>query len=48
MNELVGFLVEVCPESGLRGFPGAFPREMRDVIRGWGAEEDAEVSNDGS
>ena len=32
----------------MKEFPGAFPREMPDVVRGWGAEEEAEVSNGGS
>jgi hypothetical protein len=38
---------EVCPESGLKGFLGTGSREMSDVVREWGAGEDAEVSNDG-
>ena len=41
-------LVGVCPESGLRGFRGPLPGEMQKVVRGIGAEEDAEVSNEGS
>ncbi len=35
----------MCPESGLKEFPGAFPREMPDVVRLWAAVEEAEVSD---
>ena len=43
-----GFLAEVCPESESKGFRGPLPGEMPNVVRGWGAEEEAEVSNGGS
>ena len=35
----------MCPESGLKGFPGRVPGKMPDVVRGGGAKEDAEVLN---
>jgi hypothetical protein len=38
-------LVEVCPESGGKGFPGVVSQRDAGCRRGWGAEEKAEVSN---
>ena len=38
----------MCPKSGLKGLLGRVLGEMPHVVRGWGAQEEAEVSNGSS